>query len=214
MYFKALLHGLGSAPPADPDLRKELECLSTAEILRELAEADPVGYEQIDRNNGRRLVRALEIIRLTGKPFSIQRANWLPTKRNDTVLSFALSRSSAELRQRIDSRVDEMFQRGLVAETQELLKRGLAGNPTAMQALGYRQVVEYLRDEHSLPETVELVKTRTRQFAKRQMTWFRHQLPLTWLDIDPADTVNSITERILVMWRSFSPTARHQSLPD
>jgi len=203
LYFKAFLYGLGSAPPANLDLRKELEVLPIRELLRELAEADPVGYEQIDRNNRRRVVRAIEIIRLSGKPFSLQRADWRLTKRNDAALSFAIARSSADLHRRIDSRVDDMFRLGLVAETEQLLKRGLAQNQTAMQALGYRQVVEHLRDERSFPETVELVKVRTRQFAKRQMTWFRHQLPLNWLALEPADTVNSVADRILADWQVF-----------
>jgi tRNA dimethylallyltransferase len=78
-----------------------------------------------------------------------------------------------------------MFRRGWVAETEALLKCGLAQNQTAMQALGYRQIVEHLRGERSLPETIALVKLRTRQFAKRQMTWFRRQLRLTWIALEP-----------------------------
>lgn len=214
LYFKALLHGLGSAPPASPNLRNELERLPTPELLRELAEADPVGYEHIDRNNRRRVIRALEIIRLTGMPFSRQRADWRLTKPNDPVLSLAITRSSVDLRRRIDSRVDEMFGLGLVSETEELLKRGLAQNQTAMQALGYRQVVEYLRGERSLSETVELVKVRTRQFAKRQMTWFRHQLPLNWLALDPTDTVNFVAERILADWQVFQRLAASRAQPE
>lgn len=80
-----------------------------------------------------------------------------------------------------------MFQRGLVAETERLLKRGLEQNITAMQAIGYRQVVEHLRGQRSLPETIALVKIRTRQFAKRQMTWFRRQLRLEWIHLQPED---------------------------
>src|SRR5688572_5853561 len=77
-----------------------------------------------------------------------------------------------------------MFARGLVAETEHLLKCGLEKNQTAMQAIGYRQVVEHLRGERSLPETIELVKIRTRQFAKRQLTWFRRQMKLNWMELD------------------------------
>ena len=84
-------------------------------------------------------------------------------------------RQPEDLHARINARVDAMFARGLVDETRELLKRGLAENKTAMQAIGYRQVVEHLRGERSLAETIELVKIRTRQFAKRQLTWFRAQ---------------------------------------
>jgi tRNA dimethylallyltransferase len=89
------------------------------------------------------------------------------------------------LQRRIDARVDAMFRRGWVAETEQLLKRGLAENRIALQALGYHQIAEHLRGERSLPQTIELVKLRTRQFAKRQMTWFRRQLQLTWINLEP-----------------------------
>jgi tRNA dimethylallyltransferase len=109
-----------------------------------------------------------------------------------------LSRSSDDLRARIDSRVDEMFRRGLVEETRELLKCGLEKNKTAMQALGYRQVVEHLRGERSLAETIDLVKIKTRQFAKRQMTWFRRQLNLEWIGLSTTDKPAEITEKLSI----------------
>jgi tRNA dimethylallyltransferase len=89
-----------------------------------------------------------------------------------------------------------MFRRGLVDEVRELLKHGLAENRTAMQAIGYRQVVEHLHGERKLPETIELVKIRTRQFAKRQMTWFRRQAQLNWLAIKPEESAERVAERI------------------
>jgi tRNA dimethylallyltransferase len=85
-----------------------------------------------------------------------------------------------------------MFKRGLVDETRELLKHGLAENKTAMQAIGYRQVVEHLRGERSLPETIELVKIRTRQFAKRQLTWFRAQKNLEWIELKPDESLEMV----------------------
>ena len=193
LYFKAFLEGLGEAPPADEKLRAELEAAPLADLLRELAVRDPATYEKIDRQNPRRVIRAVEVIRLTGKPFSAQRADWnaKPETRNPK-LFFGLSRSNSDLRTRINARVDEMFRRGLVAETEQLLKRGLAENKTALQALGYRQVVEHLHGERSLAETVELVKIRTRQFAKRQRTWFRRQLTLDWIELKPSDTPESV----------------------
>jgi tRNA dimethylallyltransferase len=86
--------------------------------------------------------------------------------------------------ERLTRRVEEMFARGLVAETESLLARGLEQNQTARQALGYRQVTEHLRGLRNLPETVELVKIRTRQFAKRQLTWFRRQMRLEWISLE------------------------------
>jgi len=201
LYFKAFLDGLGDAPTADPKLRSELGAAPLAELLAELAANDPVAYERIDRQNARRVIRAIEVLRLTGKPYSQQRADWsgLETARRATEANFfiGLTRQSADLQQRINIRVEKMFEAGLVAETQELLKRGLAQNPIAMQALGYRQVVEHLRGLRSLSETIELVKIRTRQFAKRQMTWFKKYGPPLWLNVSLHNTSASSVSEIL-----------------
>ena len=198
LYFKAFLEGLGQAPPADAALRAVLEATPLPELLRELAARDPATYERIDRQNTRRVIRAIEVIRLTGQPFSAQRADWQHATRNTqhAANSFGLARSAADLHRRIEARVDAMFRRGWVAETEQLLKRGLAQNKTAMQALGYRQIVECLRGERSLPETVELVKIRTRQFAKRQMTWFRRQLQLNWINLEPHGSAEAVARTI------------------
>ncbi len=196
LYFKAYLQGLGAAPSSDPELRAELEKISLAELLRELEARDPVTFARIDRNNPRRVVRALEVIRLTGKPFSEQRADWSSNPAKVPGNVFVLHRASDELRRRIDLRVDEMFRRGLVEETRTLLPRGLAGNRTALQAIGYRQVVEHLRGERGLDETIELVKVRTRQFAKRQLTWFRRQLAGEWIKIESDSPSGAVAARI------------------
>jgi len=205
-YFKAFLHGLGEAPASNATLRSELESTPLSDLLCELEKCDPQAYEKIDRQNARRVIRALEVIRLTGKPFSAQRANWEDKSCNPqpATHSFALIRSPADLYGRIDQRVDKMFGDGLVAETERLLERGLNGNRTAMQALGYRQVIEYLRGVRSLPETIELVKKRTRQFAKRQMTWFRGRMDLTWVAIEPAESAEVTVDRMLRNFPSAS----------
>ncbi len=102
----------------------------------------------------------------------------------------------ADLHARINIRVDEMFRRGLVAETRELLRHGLEQNQTAMQAIGYRQVVEHLRGEYSLEETIKQVKIRTRQFAKRQLTWFRRQLAPEWIELKPDELLENAARKI------------------
>jgi len=191
---------LGEAPPADPVLRAELEWTPLAELLIELAERDPATFERIDQRNPRRVIRAVEVIRLTGKPFSAQRAVW-PREgvagQPGTARTFVcLGRSDEDLRARISARVDTMFARGLVAETERLMGLGLALNPTAMQAIGYRQVVEHLHGERSLSATIELVKQRTRQFAKRQLTWFRRQTPARWITLAPEESPEAAAERI------------------
>ena len=194
LYFKAFLEGIGEAPPADAALRVELEAAPLAQLLAELRERDPAAYAAIDKQNPRRVIRALEVIRTTGKPFSLQRAAWNLQPATCNLLTL-LTRSAADLRWRIDARVDEMFRRGLVEETRELLKHGLAENKTAMQAIGYRQVVEHLRGEHTIAQTVELVKIRTRQFAKRQLTWFRRHGNCQWVELKPEETVVEVLVR-------------------
>jgi tRNA dimethylallyltransferase len=116
------------------------------------------------------------------------------------------------LARRIDARVDEMLRQGLVAETQQLWSLGLAENRTAMQALGYRQVVDYLQGRCSQATAVARIKTRTRQYAKRQMTWFRNQMSLVWLDVPPAETPAQTAQRLLVYLGRPSPDTLPASL--
>jgi tRNA dimethylallyltransferase len=198
LYFKAFFEGLGESPPADPALRASLEATPIEELLSELARLDPITFNRVDRNNPRRVIRALEIIRLTGMPCSVQRAEWSTSSGVPPgVALYGLSRANADLQHRIATRVDTMFQRGLVAETQALIEAGLGNNRTALQALGYRQVVEHLQGLRSLDHTIDLVKTRTRQFAKRQTTWFRRQMSVAWIQVPPHDSDSLVEEEIL-----------------
>jgi tRNA dimethylallyltransferase len=211
LYFKAFLSGLGEAPSANPELRAELEQIPFEKLLGELRERDPEAYGKIDKQNPRRVIRAVEVIRLTGKPFSAQRARWGETPGEPFLADaqpgsrgrsphqdkiYCFTRQPADLHARINARVDEMFRRGLVNETRELLQRGLEQNQTAMQAIGYRQVVEHLRGERSLAETIEHVKIRTRQFAKRQLTWFRRQLDAEWIELKPDESLESVVANL------------------
>ena len=110
-----------------------------------------------------------------------------------------LEREREDLHERINRRVDEMFRLGLVEETSRLIRSGLKENQTASQALGYKQVLEHLSGERSLGQTMDLVKQKTRQFSKRQLTWFKRQLPLAWIslgrDWDPAEVAQQIEQR-------------------
>ena len=195
LYFNAFFGGVGIAPPGEAELRRALEATPLEQLLKELEECDHATFAKIDRKNPRRVMRAVEVIRQTGRPFSEQKSNW--TSRNVTPHVFALRRATEDLRHRINERVDAMFAKGLVDETRRLLERGLAGNRTAMQALGYRQVVAHLRGECSLAETIERIKLRTRQFAKRQMTWFRRQLKPEWIDVAAHEPPAEVAQRIL-----------------
>lgn len=197
MYFNAWLNGLGTAPAPDPGLRTELEALPIAALLEELARKDWQTFDEIDVANRRRVVRAVEVIRLTGRPFSTQRALWPDRAPALVGRSFGIERAREDLVSRIEHRVDRMFAEGLVGETQRLLGLGLAVNRTALQAIGYRQVVEHLRGEFGLRDTIERVKAKTRQFAKRQGTWFRGQLDLEWIRVEAEETSIEVARRLM-----------------
>ena len=156
LYFNAWLNGLGTAPAPDAALRAELEAMPMEALLDELARRDWETFDEIDVANRRRVVRAVEVIRLTGQPFSRQRARWPERAASMAGRSFGLARERGDLVRRIERRVEGMFQRRLVHEVRGLLERGLRGNRTAMQAIGYRQVVEHMDGLRGLLATVEI----------------------------------------------------------
>ena len=196
LYFQAWLEGLGEAPAGDPKIRREIEKTETQELLKEIKKKDPATFLSIDHHNPRRIVRAVEVIRITGKPFSEQKAKWTNhAPRN----FFLIERTSEDLRTRIETRVENMFKRGLVEETCSL-RSELEDNPIAQQALGYRQVIGYLKGEQGLPETANLVKSRTWQFARRQKTWFKKLNQATVVQVleneGPEETAQQIIKLI------------------
>ncbi len=193
LYFQAWLEGLGESPPADAAVRAEIEAKSHEEQLVELKAADTETFERIDQQNPRRVVRALEVIRLTGKPYSEQRAEWQNTVPSNF---FLIEREREDLRARIEARVEAMFAAGLVEETCSL-RAALEDNRVAQQALGYRQVIGYLQGEQDLPNTVAMVKSRTWQFARRQKTWFRRLQGAVRLSVSADEAPAETARRIL-----------------
>ena len=193
LYFQAWQQGLGASPGGEPKLRAELEGVETEALLQELQRKDPETHAKIDRKNRRRIVRAVEVIRLTDKPFSEQRAEWNGKAPENF---FVLAREREDLRKRINARVEVMFEAGLVAETCSL-RSALEANAVARQALGYRQVIEHLQGEWDLPDTVARVKSRTWQFARRQMTWFRKMDGASTLNLTPDEAPTIIAQRIV-----------------
>lgn len=206
LYFNALVFGIGQGPGSETKLRTELEETPLAALLDELAAADPKTFAEIDRSNRRRVIRAVEVIRSTGRPYSSQRAAWEPKAAPG--LWVGLARDREDLVRRINERVEAMFANGLVEETRRLLEGGLGENRTAMQAIGYRQLVEHLRGERDLRTTIDLVKQKTRQYAKRQMTWFRHKLVLDWIHVPPDQSAEAVAAEIILRvrkWRAQPP---------
>lgn len=212
MYFKALFEGLPRTPDIDPELRREIESSDLSKLLEELRLKDPLAFERIDRMNPRRVARAIEVIRLTGKPFSDQRADWSgrPQSINenaDVPKFFVLERDPQDLLERMEKRADAMFHSGLVEETEQLLRCGLRENRAAMQAIGYRQVVHFLETRGPLASTIAEVKIKTRQFAKRQGTWFRTQCQAQHIHVDRDESPEGTARRITSLLEAGSPRA-------
>lgn len=203
LYFRAWFRGLDAAPPPDPELRAALEATPVPELLAELQAGDPATYARVDRNNPRRVIRAVEILRASGPRPVESGATNVPAP-GEWV--FALRRDSEDLRRRIDQRVDAMFADGLVEETRALSGEGGWGTQrTAQQAIGYRQVIEHLRGERGLADTVALVKSRTWQFARRQMAWLRHQLRVHWIEVAQVETVDVLADRVVAAFKERHP---------
>jgi tRNA dimethylallyltransferase len=169
LYLKALTHGLSQLPGANRELRDELAQATVEELFARLRELDPNGAARIDRKNKRRLVRAVEVCLLSGRPFSAQRTEW-GNKRAAPNGVFVF-RERAELYQRIDRRVEKMFAEGVVEEVGALRDLG----STAEKALGLREIHALLAGEISEPVCIARIQQATRRYAKRQLTWFQRQ---------------------------------------
>lgn len=184
MYARALTHGLSETPPADPMLRAELEKQPLEELVARLRQLDPAGT--VDEKNSRRVIRALEVCILSGRPFSSFREEWQQTPE---FLGVILSRSRESLLQRISARTAGMFAEGVVEEVAAIGEIG----PTAAQMLGLREIQRHFAGELSRKECEEAIAIATRQYAKRQLTWFRRERGYRWLDLDvEADAVELI----------------------
>lgn len=183
LYIKAILDEL-NFPDTDPAIREALEKealeLGANVLFERLAKLDPAAALAIDRANTRRIVRALEVIAITGKPFT---AN-LPRKDSELypqARQFGLVMDREALTERISARVDRMFAAGLVAEVDQCIAAGITTARTAQLALGYAQVIAMRRGDLTLEEAIEETKRATRQYARRQETWFSRDARIKWL---------------------------------
>ena len=199
LYVRALRHGLFEGPSRNEELRERLEKMTAVQLFEELERLDPATAKRIDRHNPRRLVRALEVFHGTGKPISELQKEWGRGEDNRVAApaGFMLNRDREDLHMRIERRIDQQIASGWVDEVRHLLESGLEKNATAMQAAGYRELVAHVRGDLSLAEAVALIKTRTRQLAKRQLTWFRREPQLNWLEIGREELPSITVERIL-----------------
>lgn len=197
LYLKALIDGLFTGPKGDNGIRMRLDKERVEELYNELKNIDPISAERIKPNDKRRIIRALEVYYLTGRPISSFQTQWR-TKRDAFIIG--LNREREDLYSKIDQRVEQMFQAGLVDEVKELVKLGLRENKTACQALGYKEVLGYIDGRYGLEEVKGLVKRNTRHFSKRQLTWFKKDDRVRWILIQEKEGIEGIVERILE-WR-------------
>lgn len=182
MYVDAVIHGLDYFPDVTPGVREELNTLFTTQGIEALQallkEKDPVYYERVDIQNHQRLTRALEVCLSSGEPFSSFLDKPKPKRPFETI-KIGLSADREVIYSRINQRVDNMIANGLVEEAQGLLSRKRLN---ALQTVGYRELFDYFEGTISLEQAIENIKTNTRRFAKRQLTWYRKDTSITWFD--------------------------------
>jgi tRNA dimethylallyltransferase len=201
LYLRALLRGVFDGPQIPPELRQQLEAefaSGSAERLYErLRAVDPTAARRIHANDAKRIVRALEVYVATGRPLSeLQRQVPLPPEERPPNV-FWLSAPRRWLYERIDVRVEQMFASGLLDEVRSLLARQCPLSHTARQALGYKEVIAHLERDVPLAETVALIQRRTRQFAKRQYTWFRNLEECRAVEMSGSETPPELAELVL-----------------
>ena len=195
LYLKALLRGLFDGPAADPAIRAELDREDDATLHARLSQADPITAKRLPPADRRRVVRALEVFALTGRPISsFQTEHQTPA---EGVRVFALDRPREELRDRIDGRVVAMFDNGLLDEVRRVRSdpdRPL--NPVPAQGVGYREAIAHLDGAIAREEAIAQTQARTRQFAKRQRTWFRGLAECRPFPIEPGEPAEAIAHRL------------------
>lgn len=193
LYVTALLDDL-NFPATDvqvrADLEAELAAVGPHELHKRLNELDPISAQRIDPANGRRIVRALEVIELTGEPFSSTLPKSNPAIEPDLRIGLLLDRN--ELDRRIEQRVNLMWEQGFVAEVEQLLELGLAKGVTARKALGYSQIIDALAGESNLTTAKSETIRLTKRYARKQESWFRRDPKMVWLDAGQPNLIKEI----------------------
>lgn len=184
LYINAVCHGIDELPDPDDTLREQLKRLYLSEGINalqvKLKALDPLYFEQVDQSNPKRLLRAIEVCLTTGLPYSSFRKNE-PKPRKFRIIKLGLQRDREELNKRINFRVDQMMAEGLLEEVKELMPyRRL----NALNTVGYKELFDHIDGKYTLEQAVDKIKTNTRRFAKRQMTWFRKDQEINWFHPD------------------------------
>ena len=194
LYIESLIYGIEfQDEKIDEQYRKQLDTIAEIEGLEKLyceaTKIDPQAMEKISKNDKKRIIRVLEIYHKTGKTKTEQEIESRKTEIKYNYKSFAITMDRNKLYQRIEKRVDQMIENGLIQEVENIRKK-YNKFPTAMQGLGYKEVIEYLENKTTKEEMVEKLKKETRHYAKRQLTWFRKYKEIIWLDGEEEEDKN------------------------
>ncbi|MEZ5773682.1 MAG: tRNA (adenosine(37)-N6)-dimethylallyltransferase MiaA [Hyphomicrobiaceae bacterium] len=197
LYFKALIEGLSPMPAIPPEVRARMRALATtmsaAELHALLSSRDGLTAARLDPSDPQRIVRALEVLEATGRPLAVwQEAPRRPVLTGDGLVRLLLTPPRDWLRERIDRRLDAMIEEGALGELRDLLALGLSPELPIMRALGVPSLAAHLKEGIPLEAALADAKTRTRQYAKRQETWFRHQLVGDWHRISGPDMAAAV----------------------
>ena len=201
-YIQALLYDIDfSEEDSDSSIRKELETLAevkgAAFLHEKLREVDPESAEQIHANNVKRVIRALEYYQLHGEKISTHNETERHKESPYDFLYFVLTHDRQVLYERIEKRIDQMIDHGLISEVDNLLKKGYDSSLVSMQGLGYKELIPYLQKKCTLDEAIYVLKRDTRHFAKRQLTWCRRERNVRWLDKSLVSSDEEILKEIL-----------------
>jgi tRNA dimethylallyltransferase len=199
LYIKALLYGLFEGPGSDELIRAELRAQAQREGLAKLHEAlqriDPEAAGRIDRNDAKRIIRALEVYQLTGKPISSFQKQFDAERPMHDWTLLGLRREKAEESRRMNARVKRMVEQGLVEEVGSLLAEEKPLSKQARCAIGYAEIIEHLEGRMGLEDAIEEIKKNTRRLAKGQRTWFKTFKGVRWIDVGPEEAAESVIER-------------------
>lgn len=210
MYIKALLYGMFEGPGTDEQIRSRLKHRAQTEgpdeLYRQLQKIDPVVCQRIHSNDAKRIIRALEVYELTGKPISSFQQQWNSaaqeiSKDEHAWTIIGLRREKAEESKRINARVKKMIDAGLADEVRLLLAEEKPLSKQAACAIGYAEVIDHLTGKISLEDAIELIKKNTRYLAKHQRTWFRSFGNVNWLDAGPDEPLESVLSRAIAIIR-------------
>lgn len=199
LYIKAVMDGLFIGPGADWKLREKLKKKEEKEgrgtLHQELERVDPTTASRLHPHDQRRIIRALEVYHLSGKPISSYQTQFPSTLTNAVMIG--LERERESLFRLINERVDRMVAGGLIGEVESLLSKGYSEDLPSLQGLGYQQIIAYLKGEYPQEEAIRLVKRDTRRFAKRQMSWFKRDKRILWIDTEEFSSFTEISDKIM-----------------